>query len=101
MEISAVAEDESFFVEWAATGDAKPNASLAELIASFDQRLNAISQMRQGGGGSSKYGGDKIQGLTPEMIKKLQAEGKCFRCKQPGHMKNECPNKNASKSKNA
>ena len=103
MEISAAAEDESFFADSSATGDAKPNASLAiaELLASFDQRLNAIAQMRQGGGGSSKYGGDKIQGLTPEMIKKLQAEGKCFRCKQPGHMKNECPNKNASKSKNA
>jgi hypothetical protein len=36
---------------------------------------------------------DRIDGLTPEVIKKLQAEGKCFRCKEPGHMKNECPKK--------
>jgi hypothetical protein len=35
---------------------------------------------------------EKIPGLTPDAIKKLQSEGKCFKCKQSGHMKNECPN---------
>ena len=93
----AQAEDESFFSDAPVVREEAPVVAggLAELMASFEQRINALTQLRQGGAGR----GDRVAGLTPELIKKLQSEGKCFRCKQSGHMKNECPQK--PKSKNA
>jgi hypothetical protein len=48
---------------------------------------------KNGNGKGGRYGKDRIDGLTPELIKSLQAAGKCFRCKEAGHMKNECPKK--------
>src|SRR5258705_4235832 len=38
-----------------------------------------------------KTRGQKIPPLTPELRKKLMAEGGCFRCRQKGHMSRECP----------
>ena len=35
--------------------------------------------------------GDKVPGLKSEDIDRLRREGKCFRCKQSGHMKRDCP----------
>lgn len=35
--------------------------------------------------------GDRVPGLKADEVKKLMKEGKCFRCKKPGHMKNACP----------
>lgn len=62
-------------------------------------QLNALSAApRHGGnhrGGKSNHGGrpkgDRIDGLTPELIKELRAADKCFRCKEAGHKKDECP----------
>ena len=31
--------------------------------------------------------------LTPEEKKRLQAEGRCFRCKKQGHLSRDCPDK--------
>jgi hypothetical protein len=95
MEISAV-EAESFFSDAPPTGDSIAEA-LERMSASFEERLNALAQ-GQGrvGGGAPRV--DRIAGLKPEDIKKLQAEGKCFRCKKQGHMKNECPQKPKSKN---
>ena len=82
-----------------------PDATNAVLVqlAAMDLRLNALmsasSSSRGGGnGGGGRGRGDRIAGLDPATIKKLQAEGRCFRCKKPGHMKNECPD--LLKSKN-
>jgi hypothetical protein len=62
-------------------------------MSAIELRLNAMS-----GNGAHRNGApggrprrDRIDGLDAATIKKLQAEGKCFRCKQVGHMKNECP----------
>lgn len=78
-----------------APDQASTDAVLAKLAA-MDLRLNALMS----GGSSShnkvnrgRFSRDLIAGLDPGTIKKLQAEGKCFRCKIKGHMKNECPDK--------
>ena len=34
---------------------------------------------------------DRVPGLKSEDVKKLMKEGRCFRCKKTGHMKNACP----------
>jgi len=34
---------------------------------------------------------DRVPGLKPGEIDQLLAEGRCFRCKQKGHMKRDCP----------
>ena len=39
----------------------------------------------------SKGKNGRVPGLTREELEKLRKEGRCFRCKQKGHMKNECP----------
>jgi hypothetical protein len=38
----------------------------------------------------------RFQKLTDEERKELSAKGACFRCRKPGHMAQECPNKNGS-----
>jgi hypothetical protein len=43
---------------------------------------------RNGGGASSD---SRVPGLTASDIDKCRAEGRCFRCKQKGHTKRECP----------
>src|ERR1700747_183573 len=34
--------------------------------------------------------------LTPEELKKLRAEGRCFYCRKQGHMSQNCPDKQKS-----
>jgi Zinc knuckle len=43
-----------------------------------------------------KIGGFKR--LSPEEQKKLQSEGRCFKCKRQGHMARACPGKGQSQS---
>lgn len=94
MEISAL--EQEFFSDQPPSGPSNQSdpqsallAAIAELSSSFDQRLNALAQSRFGGSRTAR--GDRIGGLKAGEIEKLMAEGKCFRCKQKGHMKNECP----------
>lgn len=77
---------------------------LREVVAAnkaMEMRLNALSAAPRGGqrgqrgkpNHGSRPAGDRIDGLTPELIQELRTAGKCFRCKETGHMKNECPKK--------
>jgi hypothetical protein len=77
-----------------------PMQAVLNKMAAMEMKLNALSAVPAKGahGGKSNGGSrppprDRIDGLTPTLIKQLQAEGKCFRCKEKGHMRNECPKK--------
>lgn len=67
-------------------------------MSTMAAQLNALSGRSSSTpkSGGSKPRADHIAGLTPEIIKKLRAEGKCFRCKKQGHMKGECPDRSTN-----
>jgi hypothetical protein len=62
---------------------------LAKLDA-VDQRLNALSFNGAASARPSRPF-DRVPNLTPEKIAAFKKAGKCFRCGEAGHMKNECP----------
>lgn len=64
-------------------------ALLAKMEAMVQHRVAAMMQAK-----SSSFGGanDRVPGLKASDIEKLRAEGRCFRCKQKGHSKRDCPN---------
>ena len=67
-------------------------SKIVDKMAAMDLRLNALfTSGKTGTGRGGKK--DRIPGLDAATIKELQATGKCFRCKEKGHMKNECPKK--------
>ena len=68
-------------------------SKVAEQLSAMELRLNALSAGNSSRGQGGQRPRDRIDGLDAATIKKLQAEGKCFRCKEKGHMKNECPKK--------
>jgi hypothetical protein len=70
--------------------DSVIRALLAQMEA-MEHRLLALSTPAARASGNRGDSGDKIPGLKSEDIDRLRREGKCFRCKQPGHMKRDCP----------
>jgi hypothetical protein len=94
MDINAVEQDhadEEKEIGAAAPPDAVVAALLAKMEA-MEHRLLALAS----GNAPSKAGhrGDRsemVPGLKAEDIDRLRREGKCFRCKQSGHMKRDCP----------
>jgi len=63
--------------------------SMINMMAAMESRLNAMS-----GQSSSTFskasGGDRVPNLKPGDIDRLLSEGRCFRCKEKGHMKRDC-----------
>jgi hypothetical protein len=60
-------------------------------MEALEHRLHAMWQP-SARASNSKSRADRIPGLSAEDVARLRAEGRCFRCKKTGHMKNECPN---------
>lgn len=82
----------------AAAAAASHTPAILAMLEKMDARLNALSAATRqskpfGGARSGTASTAKVAGLDAAEIKKLMSEGKCFRCKQPGHMKNDltCP----------
>jgi hypothetical protein len=100
MDINNIEGDDAAQGDSAAGAAPLMNAVLEKMTA-MEARLNAMSARSgsslgfgQGGqraAGTGRSPRDRIDGLDAATIKKLQSEGKCFRCKKTGHMKNECP----------
>jgi hypothetical protein len=83
-----------------ANHDANPRQdaySLQEMLnrmQALEHRLAAVSSSKPFGGSKKSGAGggrDRVPGLSAADVAQLRAEGKCFRCKKPGHLKRECP----------
>jgi hypothetical protein len=76
----------------AADTDLSPTL-LAKMEAMVQHRVAALLQGKEHSGPARGPGGrgDRIPGLKASDIEKLRAEGRCFRCKQKGHSKRDCP----------
>jgi hypothetical protein len=70
----------------AAAADLSP-ALMAKMEAMVQHRVAAIMQAKE----FPRVFGDRVPGLKASDIEKLRAEGRCFRCKQKGHSKRDCP----------
>ena len=55
-----------------------PSSLLEQMEAMVQHRVAAMFQ-------------DRVPGLKASDIEKLRSEGRCFRCKQKGHSKRDCP----------
>jgi Ty3 transposon capsid-like protein/Zinc knuckle len=79
-----------------ATLMAKVEAMVEHRLAAMLQSSNfkgpgAASSGRNGGGGGAGRGNGRVPGLTAADVDRLRAESRCFRCKEKGHMKRDCP----------
>jgi hypothetical protein len=73
-------------------------ALMAKVEAMVQHRVAAMLQQHgRGAGPSGDNRSGRIPGLTPADIELLRAEGRCFRCKQKGHSKRDCPQANGKK----
>lgn len=64
-------------------------ALMAKVEAMVQHRVAAMMQAK--GGINFNGANDRVPGLKASEIEKLRAEGRCFRCKQKGHSKRDCP----------
>jgi hypothetical protein len=71
--------------------DSLSPALLAKMEAMVQHRVAALLQGKEF---PSRGFGDRVPGLKASDIDKLRAEGRCFRCKQKGHSKRDCPKGN-------
>ena len=94
-------EDESFVGTASSTVSAFPesafNALAAKLTAHMDQRINAVVQQRRGAF-PPRRANDLVPGLSPEELERCMRNGLCLFCKQHGHMKRECPERNKQRT---
>lgn len=78
-----------------------PIKLLLNKLEAMENRISAISNNnnnKYNNNNSHNYNngnrrsGNLVPGLKAGDIARLRAEGRCFRCKQTGHMKNQCTN---------
>ena len=77
--------------------DSASSNSFNLLVAKLESMENRLAALNSPSRPPNKFTNnksgsrDRIPGLTAADISALQKEGRCFRCRQKGHMKNECP----------
>ena len=102
MDVNALAQaDDSTDFYGSGDRDADVSTASAELSSALMAKVEAMVQHRVAAMFQSKetsYGNrganDRVPGLSASDISKLRAEGRCFRCKQKGHSKRDCPKGN-------
>jgi hypothetical protein len=78
MELNAILEDAS------TDPDGMVSVNRESLTALF-------SRMNRNRGGGGRVSANRVPGLSKEEFDRLMKEGKCFRCKQTGHLARNCP----------
>jgi hypothetical protein len=92
MDINHIGQEDAYagedFVDPPRFHEERPGESalLAKLEA-MEHRIAAMMGSGSSGGKPSQKGGDRVPGLQANDVARLQKEGRCFRCKQKGHMK--------------
>jgi hypothetical protein len=88
------------FALYALEERAEPSASdhaAASAMLALQKQFQALEHRLQNMSYAPKNANnanDRVPGLKADDIKKLMKEGRCFRCKKTGHMKNDCPQGN-------
>lgn len=79
-------------------GPTGPDALLASMLSQMQLLQHQVSALA-GGRPSDSRSRDRLpdSSFKPGEIAELMKEGRCFRCKQKGHMKSECPQKPKNK----
>ncbi len=64
---------------------------MLEKMEALEARINTLGTRSVNGADTSA----RVPGMKAGEISRLQAEGRCFRCKEKGHMKRDCPKSRA------
>jgi hypothetical protein len=64
---------------------------LSKMGEMVQHQVTAMMQQSTFKGKAPYTSNDRVPGLSASDIQKLRSEGRCFRCKQKGHNKSECP----------
>ena len=107
MELNAASIDPSSVAEESSNDDSVPSTTsshdesssssdplrlLLAKIETMESRLHSMQHSSNKGKAGNNKSRNYVPGsLTAADIEKLKKEGRCFRCKQQGHMKNDCP----------
>jgi Retrotransposon gag protein/Zinc knuckle len=80
----------------AATGSDSLHSAIIAKMEMMESRLNAMFAKQGNNYGNRdrrppSSANTQVSGLKPGEVEKLRSEGRCFRCKQKGHMKFDCP----------
>jgi hypothetical protein len=75
-----------------------PDANTESRLQRMEQMMLAMLQKGAASTRSSQRPPqERVPGLKPGEIDRMMKEGRCFRCKEKGHMKSECPKKSQLK----
>ena len=70
-------------------------AMMSTMLAKMEELQHRVNAMTQSSF-KKNFSGDRVPGLKAGDIEKLRSEGRCFRCKQKGHNKSECPQRSGA-----
>jgi len=73
------------------TGNDLVHQTILAKMELMESRLNAMFFKQGNRDRRPSSTNTPVTGLKPGEIEKLRSEGRCFRCKQKGHMKFDCP----------
>ncbi len=90
MDINSV---ESFLQEEPEQSPSAAGPDMGAILAKFESMQQTINALQHSKGQGNRRNGERLVGIKREVIEARMKAGMCLKCGGPGHMKNECPNK--------